>query len=67
MPKNPSVRVTADLLKALTDLKASLKELPAGEAKKTAQAALRVLNQALAGKTKPLAKVTSCPRELPFY
>jgi hypothetical protein len=59
--------VTAELLKALADLKSSLKELPAGDAKKGAQAALRVLNQALAGKAKPLAKAASCPRELPFF
>jgi hypothetical protein len=66
VPQNPPIRVTAELLKALADLKASLKDLPAGEAKKTAQAALRVLNGALAGKAKPLAKASSCPREMPF-
>ncbi len=65
MPKAPSVRVTAEILAALDEIKAALKALPAGETRRKGQASLRLLDKALRGGTKPLPKLTSCPRNLP--
>jgi hypothetical protein len=63
--KAPSIRVTAEILEALDEVKSAVKALPAGESRKKGLAGLRVLEKALRGATKPLAKVTSCPRYLP--
>ncbi len=65
MSKAPSIRVTAEMLKALDEAKAAIKALPAGESRKKGLAGLRMLEKALRGGVKPLAKVTSCPRYLP--
>jgi hypothetical protein len=65
MPKAATIRVTAEMLEALDGLKAAVKALPAGEARKKGLAGLRVLDKALRGGTKPLVKVTSCPRGMP--
>lgn len=65
MPKSASIRVTAELLQALEDIKTSVKVLPAGEARRTGLAGHRILEKALRGQSQPLSKVASCPRDLP--
>lgn len=67
MIKMRSIRVTEDLLAALKELKKSLKAIPAGEERKQAQAALRILTGKLEGEPETLKKVASCPRDLPSY
>jgi hypothetical protein len=67
MAKTPTVRVTAEMLKSLDDLTRALKEMPAGEAKKSARAALLKLKKAVGVTPVPAAKVMSCPRDLPNW
>ncbi len=67
MAKTPTIRVTAEMLKALDDLTKALKGMPAGEAKTSARAALLKLKKAVGVAPVPAAKVRSCPRDLPNW
>jgi hypothetical protein len=66
MPKNRTIPVTPELLRSLADLKKSIRELPEGEARKKARAALKALSQALEGKPAPLKKSSSCFAGMPI-
>jgi hypothetical protein len=67
MTKTLTIRVTAEMLKALDDLAKAVKDMPAGAAKTSARAALLKLKKSVGAFPAPAAKVRSCPRDLPNW
>jgi|WetSurMetagenome_2_1015567.scaffolds.fasta_scaffold1880573_1 hypothetical protein len=66
MPKTKSLKVTLELLESLSDLKKAMRDLPDGEAKKKARAALKKLSLALEGEAPLPKKGSSCPAGYPL-
>lgn len=67
MPKNKTISVTPALLKSLADLKKSIVGLPAGEAKKKARAALKILSLAFGEKPAAAKRVSGCLAHTPMF
>jgi hypothetical protein len=64
MPKSRVIRVTPNVEQCLVELKNAVKGLPAGEAKKRANAALAYLARTFKGERQPLRGADCRPGEL---
>lgn len=62
MPKSRTIRVTPNLMACLDELKKAVQELPSGERKKRAAAALGYLARTFRGEKQPLLGA-GCPRD----
>lgn len=60
MPTRRTIRVTPNLMACLTELRKAVQELPAGEQKKRAMAALGYLARTFRGEQQPL-RGSRCP------
>lgn len=61
MAESRTIRVTPNVRKALEELQAAVKELPAGELKKRGKSALDYLSKTFAGEPQPL-QGRQCPK-----
>ena len=66
MPNDKTILVTPEMLAGLADLKKSIAGLSDAEARKKAQAALKILSDALAGPAETLKKKSSCLAHTPM-
>lgn len=60
MPRSKTIRVTPNVQKCLEELKAAVKSMPSGAAKKRAEAAILYLDKTFKGKPQP-KKGMVCP------